>query len=308
MFLVRVSGGLGNQLFQIAFAFYLRETTKGIVKLDLSFYNDQYNFLYGRYLKSRKIEKRKFEFLNNCPFECCNKKELSLITLGLNDNNKKVNSAFVNFFTILASAFSWTLLFNIFSKNVINDSNFKTKIYYTKSKIFFGYWQDRRFYTELENFIKISLHNSLYNVNPNYFDIKTKYNLNEYIVLHVRKGDYSFLNKYFDLDIVYYKNALLHIQNFIPNIKNILIITNDTTWCVNNLKFEEYNIEFSNSNLYFDFSLMSNAKYIITSNSTFCFWAVFLGNPIIAIQPNLWYIDKEFGYIPDSWHLINCLK
>lgn len=308
MFLVRVSGGLGNQLFQIAFAFYLKELTKSIVKIDLSFYNDQYNFLYGSYLKLRKIEKRKFEFINNCPFESCNQKELSLIALGLYNKEKKINYIFVKFLINIASIFSWTLILNFFSRNVINDANFKTKNYHKKSKIFFGYWQDKMYSTEFENFIKISLRKSLNNVNTNYFNLNTNYNLNEYIVLHVRKGDYSFLNKYFDLDFIYYKNALLYIQNIMPNIKNILIITNDTTWCENNLQFDEYNIEFSTSDLYLDFSLMSNAKYIITSNSTFCFWAVFLGNPIIALQPCLWYIDKEFGYLPNSWQLINCLK
>ena len=253
MFLVRVSGGLGNQLFQIAFAFYLKEVTKSIVKLDLTFYNDQYNFLYGSYLKLRKIEKRKFEFINNCPFECSNQKELSLITLGLYNKEKNINCTFVKFFINIASIFSWALILNFFSRNVINDVNFKTKNYHNKSKIFFGYWQDKMYFTELEKFIKISLYNSLNNVNPNYFNLNTNYNLNEYIVLHVRKGDYSFLNKYFDLYFFYYKNAVLYIQNIMPNIKNLLIITNDTTWCKNNLQFDEYNIEFSSSDLYFDF-------------------------------------------------------
>ena len=47
MVIVRIMGGLGNQLFQLGFAFcYLKSNYE--VKLDTSFYEDQ-SFLYGRY-------------------------------------------------------------------------------------------------------------------------------------------------------------------------------------------------------------------------------------------------------------------
>jgi hypothetical protein len=308
MYIVKLSGGLGNQLFQIGFAFYLKKTSNSLVKIDLSFYSDQYNVLYGNYLKYRKVEKRKYEFINNSPFEICNQKELALVALGISDKTNKLNKFFINFICFLASIFSWTIMLKIFSKNIVNDLNFTSKIFEKKKLIFSGYWQEKSYFVELEHFIKISLQNALKNVNSNFFELTSNYNLNDYIVLHVRKGDYSFLNKYFDLDFVYYKNAVFHIQNINPCLNKLLIITNDTNWCLNNLQFDKFSIEFSKSSLYFDFSLMTNAKYIVTSNSTFGFWAAYLGEPIIATQPNLWYNDKEFGFKPNSWYSINCLN
>jgi hypothetical protein len=306
MYIVRVSGGLGNQLFQLGFAFYLEKKFSCCVKLDLSFFCDQYNILYENYLKFNKIEKRKYEFMNNSPFEICDDNELALTALGFNDK-KKVNFVFLSVFKFAALIFSWTLLFKIFSRNIINDLNFKSKKYDNKSLIFSGYWQEKIYFFQFEMFIKNSLSDILNKVNPKYFHFSGKYNLDEYIVIHVRKGDYSFLKKYFDLDFVYYKNAVLFIRNIKPDLNKILIITNDRDWCLCNLQFEEYIIEFSNSNFHDDFSLMKNAKFIVTSNSTFSFWAAFLGQPIIVTHPNLWYIDKEFGYIPISWYSINCL-
>jgi hypothetical protein len=58
---------------------------------------------------------------------------------------------------------------------------------------------------------------------------------------------------------------------------------------------------------YYDFSIMNQAKYIVTSNSTFCFWAVFIGQPFIATMPTFWYNNSKFGYIPKGWQIINCI-
>jgi hypothetical protein len=46
-----------------------------------------------------------------------------------------------------------------------------------------------------------------------------------------------------------------------------------------------------------DFFQMYNAEFLISSNSTFSFWAGYLGNSKILLTPKKWYNRKPFYFI-----------
>ena len=77
MKIVRFSGGLGNQLFQLAFYNKLKKDfTSEEIKIDISFYEDQYSLVYWLYRKSRKIPTRKFMFNEQFNNEVLEKNDL----------------------------------------------------------------------------------------------------------------------------------------------------------------------------------------------------------------------------------------
>lgn len=306
MIIVRISGGLGNQLFQIGFAYILASKTKQKVSIDLSFYTDQNNFLYKRYLSFNKIPKRKFEFYSSLPFELCNSDDICNVLLTNENSNSKLLTLKKKFIRIITYLISTSFLLKIFSNRVVDEKKIDLNNLNCDNIIYSGYWQSRIYFDNYDNKLKKYIYNLLFS--RNFFNFKIQFNLNNCIVLHVRKGDYMQISEYFNLDMIYYNNSINYIHKIYPNLKKILIITNDEDWCLNNLILGDYEIEFSdlNKNIFYDFSILHNAKYIVTSNSTFCFWAAFLGQPIIATIPNLWYRDKAFGYIPESWQIINC--
>ena len=113
MVIVRVMGGLGNQLFQLGFAFYLSKKFNYKVKLDTSFYEDQSNLLYGRYLKFNKIPVREFHFLKNSHFAICSKDELVEKIFFHESHSLNYLKKMIMF---LVKFISWSFLLKLFSR------------------------------------------------------------------------------------------------------------------------------------------------------------------------------------------------
>ena len=294
-------GGLGNQLFQLGFAFYLSEKLNYKVKLDTSFYEDQSNFIYGEYLKFNKIPKREFHFFKNSHFAICSKDEL-VGSMGFRDSysinwlNKVI--------LFLGNFISWSFLMKVLKRNILTEKIIKTrKSNFIDGVIYSGYWQDTFFFKDFEEELKRNISNLLIS---NDFPLSNKnhlINLDSYIVMHIRKGDYSEISDYHSLGMQYYLDAFEIVFKKYPKIKGVLICTNDEDWCKKNIFFPGFEIKYSSrkSDMYSDFQIMHNSQFLVISNSTFSFWAGFLGNHDIVILPSLWYKNKPFEFIPKDW-------
>ena len=106
----------------------------------------------------------------------------------------------------------------------------------------------------------------------------------------------------------YYIYAINYILNINPNIKNIIVFSDDINWCKNNLLTKFENVIFSeNMDEYFDIILMSKCKYNIIANSTFSWWGGYLNSNLdkVVISPKKWFTEKmglnESDIIPTSW-------
>jgi hypothetical protein len=146
-----------------------------------------------------------------------------------------------------------------------------------KNKIFFrrclGYWQENNV------------------INKNFVDRVKSYfykgvTSEAYNVIHVRRGDFSECSQltwsyYLDAIKVMKENKYMIIANqddvfyeFQERLKN------------EKLKCKVEFIKSTGKNFKEDFSLMIGANKVIMSNSTFCYWAVQLGNSVMSIYPN----------------------
>ena len=126
-----------------------------------------------------------------------------------------------------------------------------------------------------------------YNIIKKYFNDE---NENNYLFLHFRRTDYINNPYHPVLDISYYNNALNHFN--INNI-NIIVFSDDISWCKELIKIQGKKIYYVNINdVFIEFILMTFIKNGIIANSTYSWWGAFLGdNNKKIIAPKQWFTN-----------------
>lgn len=157
-----------------------------------------------------------------------------------------------------------------------------------------GYFQSEKYFKHISNKI----------VDDFYFTEKFEKPFDEYISLHVRRGDY--LNNpslHPACSVEYYKNGLSIIGSNLP----VVIFSDDIDWCKNNIPADYYS-ESNNANK--DLFLMANATHNIIANSSFSWWGAWLNqNPDkIVVAPGAWvgpaYDFDTTDIVPKGWTII----
>jgi hypothetical protein len=121
--------------------------------------------------------------------------------------------------------------------------------------------------------------------------------------IHVRRGDYIKLNHVYNvLDIDYYRKAISCLQDF--GINEYLIFSNDTEWCNDNFKGDQFT--FIHDNSFVELFLMSKCTHHVVANSSFSWWGAWLGNDSkrVNIAPRKWFATdtpSSKDIIPATW-------
>ena len=137
----------------------------------------------------------------------------------------------------------------------------------------------------------------------------------ERVALHIRRGDYLKVTQFHVnlWDTGYYKEA---VKQFPEGTKFLVFCKDnqseaqdldDQEWCLENLPqlgidFEMFVHTDSETN---DLNAMAACKGIIGANSSFSWWAAFLGNATKAVFPKNWFVDgvQRTELLPE-WTLI----
>lgn len=127
------------------------------------------------------------------------------------------------------------------------------------------------------------------------------------VAIHVRGGDYlTDRNKglYTTLRTEYYERALCEISPLLSKDYKVEVISNDTEYAMEIIdpifRNKENEIDYINKSLEEDFKLLASAEFLLSSNSTFCWWAGFLGHGKHIVQPAEWSKfskKRKFNYI-----------
>lgn len=127
------------------------------------------------------------------------------------------------------------------------------------------------------------------------------------VAVHVRRGDYLLAGIHSPVSPDYYKKALHLISSKVTNPK-FFIFSDDIAWCRTNLGladacFVEHN---TGTNNYRDMQLMSSCKHNIIANSSFSWWGAWLNNnpDKIVIAPGMWMPKQgveSSRIVPPSW-------
>lgn len=272
-----ICGGLGNQLFQIA---------------NTICYAAKYN--------KKTIFKNTDHLPNQHGFE----RRTQWSTLF----NNKLNVVGENVYN--------TIKFNIYHENI---QNVYTEIPEINGNVLYqGYFQSSKYFSDINTKMKMQeliysnkdYMNNAYNLYcdiTQFFDDEVDDN---YVSIHVRRGDYLYIQNYHNvLDMNYYSNAYDIVSK--NGKKHIILFSDDIEWCKNNFNLKEQKIFFVDiNNLCIEIILMSFIKHNIIANSTFSWWGSYISNHLnkIVVAPKQWFGrdgPREWSdiYIKD-WYVI----
>jgi len=247
--IIRVRGGLGNQLFIYAFARYLSLILKSPVFLE-----KQTGFIKDRYRRKYLLNKFNIQ-LNACPW-------------------------YFSLFYPLRHRSA------VITKLIYGDAIYMDDIEYNtdpelalfkieKSKRIYldGYWQDSIYFNQYEDIIKKDLSLKVKINSQNQKMANDMIHCNS-VAIHLRRVKY---NKLLELD--YYLKAVNQIKSKVK-YPVFYVFSDDIKWCRKNFIIDgsfifvdnNYNNEIS------DIWLMSQCKHFIIANSTFSWWGAWLSN------------------------------
>ena len=148
-------------------------------------------------------------------------------------------------------------------------------------------------------------------LSDNYFNVLKAIKGSTAISIHIRRGDYVdceyWKNRLGTCSLGYYYKGLDYIRSKIGTEFSIFVFSDDVDWASNRLKIGKKSFFVSNSEStdpHEDLMLMASCKHHIIANSTFSWWGAWLNArpDKIVVCPDPFYDDKRSRCItPISW-------
>ena len=175
-----------------------------------------------------------------------------------------------------------------------------------------GFWQSPKYFEAIADTLRkdFSLKEKLPENAQKLFDeIQSK----ESVCLHVRRADMALLSSFHgSCDLEYYKRGMEYISKN-KKIDQVYVFSDDIAWCKENIKLD-YPILYVEKDLSGKkgeghLILMSACKNFVIPNSTFSWWAAWLGDykNKIVIAPKKWFNNESLDaadLFPEEWVLL----
>ncbi|MCJ7648229.1 MAG: alpha-1,2-fucosyltransferase [Candidatus Lokiarchaeota archaeon] len=290
MVIVKLIGGLGNQLFQYAAGRAVSYRNRTSLKLDISQFKHYPNRSY--YLNFFSVSAAIIPTI---------KKELLIKDFGDSRTGKLVS-----------------LFLNLFSKyqrhHIFSEQGFSydPDILKVPENVYLnGYWQSEKYFKDIEHIIRDEF---IISTTPNSENQSVAKMINEHnsVSLHIRRGDYLANIKqeqYHGVcSLEYYHAAIEYLQR-IQKDPHFFVFSDDISWAKEKIKISNA-VNFVDHNgperPYEDLRLMTLCKHHIIANSTFSWWGAWLSEfqDKIVIAPRKWFnhADNDTNdLIPPSW-------
>lgn len=256
-----LNGGLGNQMFEYAYARTIQLITGDKLAINIFTYDMdrfQRNFSLNHYHLADNliVYNKKRRILKICR-ALCKEKEKVIYKVG-----KKIKKE------ILLERHK------VFEVNGIN-------------RYIYGYFQGEKFFEKYANEIKqeFILKHDISEKNK-----KILYNIQNCnsVCVHVRRGDYV-TSGFLVCDKEYYMRAIEKLKQENDNYV-FYFFSDDISWTKENIYDESYIYVDNDNPDYEELELMRNCKHFIISNSSFSWWAQYLSENTDkkVIAPNRW--------------------
>jgi hypothetical protein len=287
--IIKLQGGLGNQMFQYAFARIISEKNKCKLYCDIEFFDN--------------TEKK--------PGFTPRKLAINIFDIEVIKMDELIYSQFVNKKKVIS--FLDFVLWEKHKEFAENLFKYDRKVFKIKPPIYLdGYFQKDIYFKGYENMVK-----KLFIFPTNFTDnIKKLLNLIDSSIsvsIHFRRGDYiddEIINNYHGTcSLDYYHDSIKTIQK---NVSNPLffIFSDDIEWVKHTLSGWKYNFYFvtetKGNDDWIDMMLMSRCKHNIIANSSYSWWSAWLNQFVnkVVIYPANWYNDKNINtqhLTPKKW-------
>jgi len=292
MIIVKLQGGLGNQMFQYAVGRQLSIINNTTLKLDLSFIKDK---KLREHFTLRDFE---LEALNiNCEYS------------SLDDVKHFANN---NIISKIKRKFANTKLLTEKGKR------FQSEVLDSGKEIYLdGYWQSEKYFEKIrtELLSEFSLKKSSLdklNNNESLKQIKELIESSNSIAIHFRRGDYvtdTVTNQFHGTcSIQYYQDAIKLLAQKVQS-PHFFLFSDDPEWVLNNRVADDFpTTVVTTLDMHFDMYLMSLCKHNIIANSSFSWWGAWLNrnSEKLVIAPEKWFADcnmndQTIDLIPEKW-------
>lgn len=175
--------------------------------------------------------------------------------------------------------------------------------------IFDGYWQSEKYFAPIADKVRETFLFRKEKMNERTLQFAETLQKGPFVSVHVRRGDYLPLVDYHGLcSENYYRDAMRFMSEKLPD-SVFVFFSDDMDWVKENLHSEgavyvDWN---QGKDSWQDMYLMSQCKYNIVANSSFSWWGAWLnGNPDkIVIAPSRWFsFSPNHDILPDSWVML----
>lgn len=288
MIIVKLMGGLGNQMFQYAIGRSLALKTNQELKFDLSFLSD-------------KTPKVNFTFRDL---------ELDKFNTSIDFSSVDENRFFINKLSLLNKVL---FEFNLKSRNLYIVENPKKQLNLSKidGDVYLdGYWQSEYYFKDIRDFLLNDF--SFPILSEEVALLGEEIISNSSVSVHIRRGDYasnSHINSYHGTcDIDYYMKSISFFSKKLDN-PIFYFFSDDINWVKENFQSNE-NFRFislsDSLSPHYDMYLMSKCLHNVIANSSFSWWGAWLNqNPNkTVIAPKNWFVDPSnnpINLIPQNW-------
>lgn len=277
---VRISDGLGNQMFQYAFAYALAKKTGAQVLIDPLFWGTslrKYQLEEFKVTNTKRMVSRGLDYL-----------------LGFGPRNGR---RFKDKYRQHLIKRNYQL---IQEKQVMHCD--ETLVYPEKPSFYMGFWQSpgyfEAFYEELKKqFVRKK------NISREAIKYDKEIREGVSVALHIRRTDYVRQEGNAALGLGFYEEALRRMEEQAGDFQ-LFIFTDDKEFVKKNFNLRKYVLVEGVCDLD-EFELMRQCRHHIIANSTFSWWAAYLGENkggiVYAPCAGIW----SEAFYPKEWNLID---
>lgn len=300
MIIIKLWGGLGNQMFQYAYGYALAKKNNDSLYFDVDYFKEQ-----RKGVGKRKVVIDKYFSLSN--FEIINRPQ-NLLNFY---ENRYVNR-------IIRMIASGSMLYAGDGCRFFKEPYrlYQTKIPYIEGKknYYDGYWLTSRYFSEYKKEI-LKEFTADEECNDIVKDKMASAMLEESVAIHVRRGDYLNTKKAnapggFDeesLNKYYFKAIRIIMEKVKAPI--FYVFSDDLSWCKKNIKIPGSKVHYientgKKADL-LDLLCISKCKHGIMSPSTFSWWGNWMridNVNSVVILPKGNYANNYFA--EDNWYLL----
>jgi hypothetical protein len=289
---VRLIGGLGNQMFQYAAGRALALRRGATLKLDL-----------GGFAQAGITTRRSFE-LDVFPLQADLATGRDLAALGLRPGPEPRWRRYLS----RVFRINWPPKSRIYREPHFrfdpNVAQLALPVYLD------GYWQSEKYFADIAETLRREF-TPRAPLDPDNAALAARIDQVNAVSLHVRRGDYvsdADTNRYHGTcSLDYFRQAVDHIRARVPDA-HLFVFSDDREWTRNNLTFP-LPTTFVDVNPpdrgYRDMQLMARCRHHVLANSSFSWWGAWLdpSPDKIVVAPRRWFsapVDTR-DLVPESW-------
>lgn len=281
MIVIKLIGGLGNQMYQYAYGLQLAKQYGEQICFDTSFYEK------GNHLALYNLNVPEHPLWDETDISAAERLGVKLRQKGFHILQKLIR--------IIGRTDRTGD--KLFLRSAKKGFLFNFDPYYydiprceAKNKYIYGYFQGEQYFSKCVEALKeqFTVRRELSEAAKCYEEMIRDCNA---VAFHIRLGDYKNVANV-DLDVcstAYYRRAIAHICEQVDD-PVFFVFTNDAQQAKQLLAFPEGTVFVQGTRDYEDFALMKSCKHFVLSNSTFSWWAAYLAEN-----------DDRIITVPEKW-------